>query len=269
VVSPPSTIIVGEQDPIICSDAGAPENYWVDKDRDGYRGNTIGMFCSDAPPPGFVASGAEADCDDNNAAAQEFRYTDNDGDGHGTFEGRQCAAALTSATSNVSALGDDCDDENPDIFPASPAEVPLDGISTDCDPFDFATSRGPVSDQQLEEWAAQITPSEACTEGVDLFVLHVAYAKEASCLNCVEEVVIGNRGGQEANVALRERLENQLVSQIALGEIAPGGWLRASTPSGSTPGLHEFTAVEARPSAECNTTDNTFAIAPTFTEPGF
>ncbi|MDP2306417.1 MAG: MopE-related protein [Pseudomonadota bacterium] len=72
------------------------------------------------------ADGLDQDCD-----GLELCYVDADGDGHGVAEGR-LDPSLDCASEGVAPVGDDCDDEDEDVFPGA-SEVPVDGVDQDCD----------------------------------------------------------------------------------------------------------------------------------------
>lgn len=112
-----------------------------DGDGDGFDWDGVGggTDCDDTdaairPDAAEICNGVDDNCDGaidgDDATDKTTFYQDGDGDGHGITEETSLACV---APEGYAALSDDCDDENPDVFPAA-AAVPCDGIDNDCDP---------------------------------------------------------------------------------------------------------------------------------------
>ncbi|HNH46692.1 MAG TPA: putative metal-binding motif-containing protein, partial [Myxococcota bacterium] len=101
-----------------------------DKDGDGYLSEE--GDCNDddgtiAPGAPELCDGKDNDCD-GSAETLGLWYDDRDGDGHG--ERGQAGTATCSPGPNLSPVGDDCDDRNPEVFPG--AIERCDGVDNDC-----------------------------------------------------------------------------------------------------------------------------------------
>lgn len=107
----------------------------ADEPRDGVDSDCDGANDYDADRDGVpsVEDGDDdtpIDCDDDDPTigeASQPAFSDGDGDGYGVGESRLvCELALGEA-----AVGGDCDDASPSVFPGAP-DTPYDGIDSDC-----------------------------------------------------------------------------------------------------------------------------------------
>ena len=123
-------------------------SWFSDNDQDGYGNpdsqlisctqpaNTVSndFDCNDNnsetnPDANEICDGEDNDCDgvaDNNAIDEEIFFVDEDGDGFGGALLQAC-----NPPSNATSTSNDCDDEDPAIYPT--AEEICDGIDNNCD----------------------------------------------------------------------------------------------------------------------------------------
>ncbi len=109
-----------------------PPKYIPDLDGDGDGYLSTEGDCNDSDPtiaPGApeLCDGLDNDCD-GSAEPLGIWYDDRDGDGHG--EDGQAGTATCSPGPNLSPVHDDCDDQNPEVFPG--AMERCDGVDNDC-----------------------------------------------------------------------------------------------------------------------------------------
>ncbi len=136
--------LLDDEDPNI--DPASQNVFFADVDGDGYGDpNVTTLAC--VPVPGIGVANDD-DCDDMDAEANVVQnwYVDEDGDGVGSFDefvATQCvrptAGPCAVDTCEPEADGDDCQPDDPAIFPGQddPCE---DGIDSDCDTLDTCRS---------------------------------------------------------------------------------------------------------------------------------
>jgi len=129
--------LIDDDDPTV--DPTTMRSFWVDNDADGL-GDPLIQLDACRPPSGYVDN--DLDCDDNDAGLGEAAewFFDNDGDGHGTgiAQGPQCASP---GVGYVPYLGDDCDDNDPLVFPGA-YDYCGDYFDADCDGDDCGCGTG-------------------------------------------------------------------------------------------------------------------------------
>ncbi len=163
------------------ADVVSEQSFFVDADGDGAGNPAAVLACQELADPNDSTSGIHArngdDCDDGNAAVNPLAdelcdgfdnncdgnvddvglwFVDADEDGFGLAGTQASGSCDLSETTGLASNGDDCDDTDPDVSPAT-VETPYDGVDANCsgdrDDWDV-DGDGYVPDEYLDEATA-------------------------------------------------------------------------------------------------------------------
>jgi hypothetical protein len=175
---------------------------------------------SEAPPEATEAGqggGVEPQCHDQLL----FRDLDSDGCGSETAE-TLCIENLVPSGWTLWGGCKDCDDENRSVFPGA-AEVPGDGVDSDCDGDDDTRVCASECECIAEERGKLGRPTAStCDDAPDVFIPVVQECN--GCGISTAWIVLANQGAEPAsNVSLSHRLDDGIAETVSVPTIEPLG----------------------------------------------